>query len=159
MPPSLPFPRVVVGPPSDSPTPVVPTHGGGLDPAGGHGVFPPSYPRGATSSPKSTRCVASLVGGSWVPPTAVLQKNGPPEFVSSGGAGRTYRIDQITGIVLLLIGTTDSPQDHTLVGVVPEFLYECIVEQPAVCPNNIVRLGLHLFSLTAHAPRHITICP
>ena len=92
----------------------------GLIQAEGHGVLPPSYPRGATSPPKSTRCVASLVGGSWVPPTAVLQKIGPPEFVSSGGAGRNYRIDQITGIVLLLVGTTDSPQDHTLVGVVPE---------------------------------------
>ena len=79
----------ISGPPSDFPTPVVITHGGGVYPVRGHGMLPHSYPRGAMSPLKYTCSVVSPIGRGWFPHTAVLQTIIPPEFFSVEGTGES----------------------------------------------------------------------
>ena len=55
--------------------------------------------------------------------------------------------------------STKTPQNQVVVRVVPGIPDSEILEQKAVCTNNVICLGYHLLAVTDHAPCTIVPCP
>ena len=61
--------------------------------------------------------------------------------------------------MLRLGGAMEEPQDHILVCVVSEFLEEYVLEQTAVCPDNVNCPGQHLPALPHNYPINNVLIP